>query len=123
MPILVADSAITQLFNIFMLFPYISTYHYQIRKSVGTLQRQNAENLKKKIPRKGISGPQSQFPHSCDCERIIYYRDGSAFSAGGNMWTDPGTIQIAHRHMYVETGAEAAQFPEKEFIGGFAVAV
>jgi hypothetical protein len=22
------------------------------------------------IPRKGISGPQSQFPHSCVCERI-----------------------------------------------------
>jgi hypothetical protein len=24
------------------------------------------------IPRKGISGPQSQFPHSCVCERIIF---------------------------------------------------
>ncbi len=34
------------------------------------------------IPRKGISGPQSQFPHSCVCERIIYSHDGSAFSAG-----------------------------------------
>ncbi len=44
------------------------------------------------IPRKGILGPQSQFPHSCVCERIIYYHDGSAFSAGGNMWTDPGNI-------------------------------
>jgi hypothetical protein len=37
------------------------------------------------IPRKGISGPQSQFPHSCVCERIIYSHDGSACSAGGNM--------------------------------------
>ncbi len=44
------------------------------------------------IPRKGISGPQSQFPHSCVCERIIYSHDGSAFSAGGNMWTDSGNI-------------------------------
>ncbi len=44
------------------------------------------------IPRKGISGPQSQFPPSCVCERIIYFHDGSAFSAGGNMWTDPGNI-------------------------------
>jgi hypothetical protein len=43
------------------------------------------------IPRKGISGPQSQFPHSV-CERIIYSHDGSASSAGGNMQTDPGNI-------------------------------
>jgi hypothetical protein len=48
--------------------------------------------LETKIPRKGISGPQSQFPHSCVCERILYSHDGSAFSAGGNMWTDPGNI-------------------------------
>ncbi len=38
------------------------------------------------ISRKGISGPQSQFPHSCVCERIIYSHDGSACSAVGNMW-------------------------------------
>jgi hypothetical protein len=39
------------------------------------------------------------------------------------MWTDPGNIQIAHRHMKVEIGAEAALFPEKEYINGIAVAV
>jgi hypothetical protein len=48
--------------------------------------------LETNIPRKGISGPQSQFPHSCVCERIIYSHDGSAFSAGGNMWTDPVNV-------------------------------
>jgi hypothetical protein len=37
------------------------------------------------IPRKGILGPQSQFPHSCVCERIIFSHDGSACSVGGNM--------------------------------------
>ncbi len=44
--------------------------------------------LETNIPRKGISVSQSQSPHSCFCERIIYSHDGSAFTAGGNMYVD-----------------------------------
>jgi hypothetical protein len=36
------------------------------------------------------------------------------------MWTDPGNILIAHRHVNVKI---AAQSPEKEYINGIFVAV
>jgi hypothetical protein len=40
------------------------------------------------ISRKEIARPQSQFPHSCVCERFIYSHDGSAYSAAGNTYVD-----------------------------------
>jgi hypothetical protein len=56
-----------------------------------TLQRKNAENLKQIFPGKEYRGLSPNF-HIHVSERIIYSNDGSAFSAGGNMWTDPGNI-------------------------------
>jgi hypothetical protein len=40
-----------------------------------------------------------------------------------NMWTNPGNLQIAHRHLNVEIVTEAVQFSEEEYINGIFVAV
>ena len=53
----------------------------------------------------------------------ISVRDLYISRIGENMWTDPGNIYMAQRHMNVEIGTEAAQFPEKEYISGIFVAV
>jgi hypothetical protein len=39
--------------------------------------------IRNKYPRKGTVRPQSQFLHSCVCDRFIYSHDWSAYSAAG----------------------------------------
>ncbi len=38
------------------------------------------------IPGKGIARPQSQFPHSCVCERFIYSQDWFTYFPTDTMW-------------------------------------
>jgi hypothetical protein len=81
------------LYTVCFGFPFLCSvakwYHKHLRICTAKTKCRKFET---NIPRKGISGPQSQFPHSCVCERIIYSHDGSDFSVRGNMWPDPWNI-------------------------------
>jgi hypothetical protein len=53
-----------------------------IRSFQHTAKTQNRK-FETYIPIKVIARPQSQFPHSCVCEKFIYSHDWSAYSAAG----------------------------------------
>ncbi len=69
--------------NTAIMFESLSFLYVKYRRW-SQIQRQYTAKTKWRkfetnIPRKGISGSQSQFPHSCVCDRIIYSHGGSAF--------------------------------------------
>jgi hypothetical protein len=51
-----------------------------------------------------IAWPQSQFLHSCVCERFISSQDRSTYFLQQNRQTDLGNVKIAHKHMNVVIG-------------------
>ncbi len=87
------------------------------------LQRTNTKNSKQIFQEKELRG------HSPNSHIHVFVSDLSIPTINlpillqEIMWTDPGNIQVTYRHMLVEKGTEAPQFPEKEYINGIFVAV
>jgi hypothetical protein len=65
------------------------------------MQRHNTENTKQIFPEKELRGLSPNFHiHVSVSDLHIYSHKRSAYSAVGKyMWTDPGNIYIANRHM------------------------
>jgi len=61
--------------------PLKKTAHAQWAMSIHC--KKAIPKIRNNIPRKGISRQQSQFPHSCVCERFIYFQDRSTFHIPG----------------------------------------
>jgi hypothetical protein len=85
--------------------------------------KEKMPKIRKKYSQKRNCATTVPISNSYVCKGFIYYHNQSAYSSAGNMWTDLGDIEIVHRHMNVEIGTEAAQFPEKEYINGIFIAV
>jgi hypothetical protein len=83
-----------QIYRIYIYFffgPYSTLYLSRVNSGPGCTAMTQCRQFETNISRKGIvQPPQSQFQHSCVCERFMYSLDRSAVSAAGNMWTDPG---------------------------------
>ncbi len=72
--------------------PFYSTvYSPQLQGALHALQRNNTENSVQIFPEKESRGDSPNFPINV-CERFIYSHDQYAYSAAGNMWTDPVNI-------------------------------
>ncbi len=77
------------------LINFIFQISYGVRWAC-TLQRQNAENLKQIFPEKEYWGLSPNFHIPVSVSELYIPTLGSAFSAGGNMWTAPGNMSDSY---------------------------
>jgi hypothetical protein len=101
------------------LLCYPAKVFHSTSKSIKTIKGAHVALQQKShlfIPLLGIARPQSQFPHSCVCERFMHSQDKSTYFLQQNRQIDLGNIYIAHRLINVEIGTVAAQFLFWEYL-------
>jgi hypothetical protein len=91
--------------------------------SFTTLQRQNAENLKQIFPEKQYRGLKPNFQVHVSVSELYITTMGLPLLLEEICGPILGIYKLLTDTMNVEIGAEAAQFPEKEYINRIAVAV
>ncbi len=101
-----------------LLYFTLHSSHYSIAYTVHRNAKTQYRKFETNITRKGMVRPQSQFPHSCVCERFTYSHDRSAYSAAGKYvdrsWEYINRSQT-HECGNCQIGTEAEQFPERKY--------
>ncbi len=100
-------------------------FEIDVPGSYATLQRQNTEFSKQIFPEKEYRGFGPNFHIHASLSDLYTSTIGLPILLEEicRPILGAGTIKIAHRHMNVEIGAEAALFPEKEYRKGIFVTV
>jgi hypothetical protein len=86
----------------------MASYVDQLQYKTWPTAKNQYQKFETNIPRKGIARPQSQFPHSCVCERFTILQQEICRPILGiyKSLTDTSMWKL---------GLRPAQFPEKEF--------